>query len=140
MTRQLGAAIDPSFRASASLAALTLALLVGLSPAHAQDADTGPTSSEAAVEAEAAAVPAEAQADDEGPIVVTGSRIARSGFTTPTPVTVLGQEQIGRQGASNVSQVLNEIPAFRPQSTPAYAPARAPGIGAPNDHSSRSGS
>jgi iron complex outermembrane recepter protein len=67
------------------------------------------------------ATPSNAEADaeeDSGTIVVTGSRIARSGFDTPTPVTVVGQEQIARQGASNIAQVLNEIPAFRAQSTP----------------------
>lgn len=50
-------------------------------------------------------------------IVVTGSRIARTGFAAPTPVTVLGAEEIERRGAVNVGQVLNDIPAFRPTST-----------------------
>ncbi|MXP41301.1 TonB-dependent receptor [Altererythrobacter soli] len=64
------------------------------------------------------------------PIVVTGSRIARSGFDSPTPVTVVGGEQIARQGASNVAEVLNEIPAFRPQSTPATTAIFMNNIGA----------
>jgi len=62
--------------------------------------------------------------------VVTGSRIARSGFDTPTPVTVVGAEQIGRQGASNVAEVLNDIPAFRPQATPATTAIFLNNIGA----------
>jgi len=53
-----------------------------------------------------------------GEIIVTGSRVMRSGFNTPTPVTVFGADQIQRAGAVNVAQVLNEIPAFRAQSTP----------------------
>ena len=61
--------------------------------------------------------------DDAGPaveeIVVTGSRITRSGFTTPTPVTVVGQEQLQKLGVTNIAEGLNQIPAFRPQSTPA---------------------
>ncbi|MCL6251575.1 TonB-dependent receptor [Altererythrobacter sp. KTW20L] len=65
---------------------------------------------------------AQAQDTDEGAaqgdtIVVTGSRIAREGFDLPQPVTVVGAEQIGRQGASNVAAVLNDLPAFRPQNT-----------------------
>ena len=50
-------------------------------------------------------------------IVVTGSRIARDGFESPIPVTVVGSEQIDRQGAVNVAAVLNDLPAFRPQNT-----------------------
>ncbi|KRA84516.1 TonB-dependent receptor plug domain-containing protein [Altererythrobacter sp. Root672] len=88
------------------------------------------------------AVPASAQSESstpqaetdepvEGdPIVVTGSRIARSGFTAPTPVTILGEEQIARQGASNIAQVLNDIPAFRPQSTPATTAIFVSNLGA----------
>ena len=63
-------------------------------------------------------------------IVVTGSRLASSGFTAPTPVTVLGAGEIARQGAANVADVLNTIPAFRPQSTPATAAIFAANAGA----------
>jgi outer membrane receptor protein involved in Fe transport len=65
-----------------------------------------------------AAAPSDADAET---IVVTGSRIARTGFSTPTPVTVVGQEDIQRQATSNVADLLNTLPAFRPQSTPATA-------------------
>ena len=91
-------------RGAASLAAL----LAAISAAHAQDLPAEP--------APAADGAAETPGDAE--IVVTGSRIARTGFDTPTPVTVLGAEQIGKQGATNISQLLNEVPAFRAQSTP----------------------
>ncbi|WP_164549755.1 TonB-dependent receptor domain-containing protein [Altericroceibacterium xinjiangense] len=64
------------------------------------------------------------------PIVVTGSRIARSGFDAPTPLTLVGQEQIARQGASNIAQVLNDIPAFRPQATAATTAIFMNNIGA----------
>ena len=88
------------------------------------------------------ALPASALAQDEAAaaatdngsqpaeIIVTGSRIARSGFTTPTPVTVIGDEQIARQGAANIAQVLNEIPAFRAQSTPATSAIFVSNLGA----------
>lgn len=51
-------------------------------------------------------------------IVVTGSRIARQGFTAPTPLTVIGQDSIQAQGDTNIAEVLNELPAFRPSQTP----------------------
>lgn len=66
--------------------------------------------------------PPDAPADEAAPageIVVTGSRIAATGFTAPTPVTVLGQQELQQQGASNIADALNNVPAFRPQSTPA---------------------
>jgi iron complex outermembrane receptor protein len=52
-------------------------------------------------------------------IVVTGSRLARSGFTTPTPVTVIGQERMQRLGITNIADALNQVPAFRATTTPA---------------------
>lgn len=63
-------------------------------------------------------------------IIITGSRIARSGFNTPSPVTVLGADQIARQGTSNVAQVLNEIPAFRAQSSPSTSAIFMSNLGA----------
>jgi iron complex outermembrane recepter protein len=44
-------------------------------------------------------------------VVVTGSRIARSTFTTPNPVTVLDSRDINNLNLTNVGQVLGELPA-----------------------------
>jgi outer membrane receptor protein involved in Fe transport len=44
-------------------------------------------------------------------VVVTGSRIARSTFTTPNPVTVLDSKDINNLGIVNVGQVLAQLPA-----------------------------
>ena len=52
-------------------------------------------------------------------IVVTGSRIARSGFTTPTPTTVLGIEDLNKRGFTNIGQIASIIPAFEATTTPA---------------------
>jgi outer membrane receptor protein involved in Fe transport len=52
---------------------------------------------------------------DETDIVVTGSRLAPTGFSAPTPVTVLDAEQIQRLAVTNVSDALNQIPSFRAQ-------------------------
>jgi outer membrane receptor protein involved in Fe transport len=89
-----------------SLTALGVALFWSATPALAQDVDD-----DEVVEATAG------QNTNEQAIVVTGSRIARTGFDTPTPVTFVGEEQIARQGSTNIGEVLNDIPAFRPQST-----------------------
>jgi iron complex outermembrane recepter protein len=52
-------------------------------------------------------------------VVVTGSRVARDGFTAPTPTTVLGPAEIQARAASNITEIINELPAFRPSQTPA---------------------
>jgi iron complex outermembrane receptor protein len=51
-------------------------------------------------------------------IIVTGSRLARSTFSAPTPVTVLGSKDLERLGVTNAGQGLNQLPAFRPSTTP----------------------
>ncbi len=43
-------------------------------------------------------------------VVVTGSRLARSTFTTPNPVTVLDAKDISNLGLVNVGDVLAELP------------------------------
>ncbi|MBN8819558.1 MAG: TonB-dependent receptor [Sphingomonas sp.] len=105
----------PMIAAGVSLRALGLGLVLVASPAFAQG--------------DVASSPA-AQPDGEEAIVVTGSRIARSGFDQPTPVTVLGADQIERQAAVNVAQVLNDLPSFRAQATPATNAIFANNIGA----------
>jgi len=62
----------------------------------------------------AAAAPAApaASADVAEEIVVTGSRVARDGFTAPTPTTIIGSEEIRSRAASNITEVLNDSPPF----------------------------
>lgn len=43
-------------------------------------------------------------------VVVTGSRIARRGLDSATPVAVVGNEEIRRQGATNIQDVLAKLP------------------------------
>jgi iron complex outermembrane receptor protein len=43
-------------------------------------------------------------------VVVTGSRVARSTFTTPNPVTVLNSKDIDNLGLVNVGDVLAQLP------------------------------
>jgi len=112
-----------SVRAGSSIIAVALALGLAAPAVAQQQAGEGAPEPTPVNGPEASTLAGE-------PIVVTGSRIARSGFDTPTPVTMVGAEQIGRQGASNVADVLNEIPAFRAQATPATTAIFLNNIGA----------
>ncbi|WP_404713852.1 TonB-dependent receptor domain-containing protein [Sphingomonas sp. MMS24-J13] len=69
-------------------------------------------------------------ADPTQDIVVTGSRIARTGFTSPTPVTVVGAERLEARAITNVGEALNELPSFRALVTPATQQAAGGNIGA----------
>ena len=89
--------------ASASL--LTLAL--ASAPALAADANSAP----------AQATSSDGQAQDDA-IVVTGSRVAKEGFTAPTPVTVVGEALVQHQAAVRVTDVLNTLPSLRQTSSP----------------------
>lgn len=67
----------------------------------------------AAAPAMAQTAPASAVGETVEEVVVTGSRLQASGFTTPTPVTVIGQEQFATRGAASVLDALQEMPSFR---------------------------
>jgi outer membrane receptor protein involved in Fe transport len=45
-------------------------------------------------------------------IIVAGTRIKRSGLTTPTPVTVLDAQKISLKGEVNLANMLNQLPAL----------------------------
>lgn len=85
-----------------SLSALAAGLLISL-PATAQ---TSPPSD-----------PVVEEPDSEETIVVTGSRIERTGFDQPTPTTVIGEVELRQGQRSNLQQVLNDSPQFRPTTT-----------------------
>ena len=97
------------FRSVVSTLAVAAAL-AGI-PAMAQDAPPPPTG-------ETPAAAADGQ-PEETAIIVTGSRIARDTFRTATPVTMVSAEAIEDQAATNIADVLNNLPSFRPQATPA---------------------
>jgi iron complex outermembrane receptor protein len=71
--------------------------------AHAQVSEPAPSAGEAEVVDE---------------VVVTGSRIARTGFTAPSPTTVIGAQDMERRAVSNPADLLNSLPAFRASVTP----------------------
>lgn len=45
-------------------------------------------------------------------IVVTGSRIVREGYEAPTPLTVIGAEQLEMRATPNLMEVLDQMPAL----------------------------
>jgi len=59
-----------------------------------------------------------AESGEDETIVVTGSRLARSTFDTPQPVTVLGSEDFDQLQITNVGEGVAELPAFRPSTNP----------------------
>ncbi len=83
-------------------AAVSLIALLAATPALGQASD-----------ASIAATPepaAESAGQTDTSIIVTGSRIRRSGFQEQTPTTVISAEQINNLGQINVSEVLTSIP------------------------------
>lgn len=94
----------------ASLIALA-AMLYGMPAAYAAD-----QASDQAGAAEAAA-PAEGE-NKAADIIVTGSRIARAGFTAPTPVTVVGADQLIKAAPSTLAESLRQLPSLTNTSGP----------------------
>src|SRR5688572_9419384 len=55
--------------------------------------------------------PAE-EAAEIGEIVVTGSRIARSDFSSASPIVTYGQDALSQAGTVNIENALNQLPQF----------------------------
>lgn len=81
---------------------LTLIGLAMASPALAQDAETPAQPAPAAGEA----------AQNDEVIIVTGTRVARDGFTTPSPVTAITAEDLARSSPSTLADALRTIPVL----------------------------
>ncbi|TXS92064.1 TonB-dependent receptor [Parahaliea maris] len=50
-------------------------------------------------------------------VVITGSRVARSGFETPTPVSALSAEDIKADGSANVAEFVMTLPSVQGSTT-----------------------
>lgn len=62
------------------------------------------------------AFPAQAQDDAEDvleEITVTGSRLLRSGFDTPSPVIMVGRDEISASTSPSLGDLLNDLPQLR---------------------------
>ena len=82
--------------------ASALAMLAALPAAYAQDAAGEVQVAQASVEE----------------IVVTGSRIVRNGYEAPTPVSVLGTDELMAQAPLNIADAVNNLPSFQGSNTP----------------------
>lgn len=74
-----------------------LAVALASSPAHAQD---------------------EGADEEDNAIIVTGSRVQRDGYQAPTPLTIVGTEQIERSASANIADFVNELPQLSGSATP----------------------
>ena len=63
------------------------------------------------------AASATAEATNLDRITVTGSRIARTGFVTPSPVTAITAEEIRATGAQNIGDLMTRLPQIAPNYT-----------------------
>src|SRR5882757_11349068 len=65
------------------------------------------------------AEPQVAQADNGVEAVsVTGTRVVRDGYSAPTPVTVVGTQEIQAQAPANLADFVNKLPSFIGSTTP----------------------
>jgi len=92
-----------------SLGAMCVAVLMPAA-ASAQEAPT-------AAQTQGALASLEAESGDA--IVVTGSRITREGYEAPTPVTVVGAEQIQRDARASIGDTIRDLPAVGSSTSPA---------------------
>ncbi len=58
-------------------------------------------------------------------VVITGSRVARAGFTTPTPTTVVSPILLNTNVNTTLAGVLNSLPAFKADYSPAASGSRS---------------
>jgi outer membrane receptor for ferrienterochelin and colicin len=84
------------------MTSLWLAVLMAMTGAAQADTSTDPT----------LPAPAAAESSIEG-ITVTGSRISRAGFESPTPVSTLTQEDINIGARPNIAEFINTMPQVR---------------------------
>ena len=91
-----------------SLAALATAL--AFSPAAAQTVPAEPVVQETETQV---AVPSAQEPETPGDIVVTGTRILSSGFTAPTPTTIIGEEQIAANAQPNIFNTIAQLPSLQ---------------------------
>ena len=51
-------------------------------------------------------------------IQVIGTRVVRDGYQSPTPVSVVGADEIARSATPNIADYINTLPAISGSSTP----------------------
>lgn len=79
----------------------------------------------AADPAGASATPAPDEAQSVTTVEVTATRVERSGYTAPTPTTTIGSQLLQDEGVTNVSQALDQLPAFKADTGPTTSGIRS---------------
>jgi len=62
--------------------------------------------------------PPPANGDNVEEIVVTSTRVQRSGYEAPTPTSVLGADEIAAKAPANLADFVNELPSLASTNTP----------------------
>jgi iron complex outermembrane receptor protein len=83
------------------------AALLSAVPALAQSTDPAETTQ-----------PAAGQGVEGEDLIVTGTRVKRSGFAAPTPETVLGTEELETRAPANIANAINDLPQLTPTLSP----------------------
>ncbi|HKJ73197.1 MAG TPA: TonB-dependent receptor, partial [Alphaproteobacteria bacterium] len=65
-------------------------------------------------------------------VVVTGTRIQRTGMQTPTPVTVMPSDELQKMAPTNLIDALDQVPQFLNNDRPDTAASKADSAGASN--------
>lgn len=105
----------PAALFGAGIVSLAIGLAAG--PAVAQQVEPPATLTPVATAPDLAPEPQAPEGDDQ--IVVTGSRIARDGFSAPTPVAVISAKELETESPANVADFVNTLPSVRGSSTAA---------------------
>jgi len=84
--------------------------------------------------AQPASAPAEENAAPVESVIVTGSLIARSGYSAPTPVTVVNTKELEDAAPQNVADYVNQLPALSGSATPTTLSSRNVSSGASGEN------
>ncbi|MFD1035145.1 TonB-dependent receptor plug domain-containing protein [Sphingomonas hankookensis] len=114
-------------RSSAARSALAIAALVVAASAGAQTAAPGNTDNVPIPADPAAQTPADASNGED--IVVTGTRIRRPDFESPSPVVSISAAAIQQSGSTNLTDILAQVPALQGSTTSADTAGSGVGIG-----------
>lgn len=87
-------------------------IVIGISISSAYAQAHGPSAEASAVEDTEVSSSNSRAAGLEDAIVVTGSRIARDGYSAPTPISVISSEQLTSTTPTNLPDAINKMPQF----------------------------
>lgn len=91
---------------------LVVATSLAATAAIAQEQPTLAQADQAVAPADPAAESEQGGAGVLGEVTVTGTRIVRDGYEAPTPVSVIGVEELNKMAVTNVADAVNRLPAL----------------------------